>query len=148
MNSIEVVNKPAKPAASRAPAPGLPAPAHPLDAIPMRVPGVETKPAADGGLHLRRSLPPRNRIDALARRLLRSTPEAFLSIDPNGRRFWDLIDGRSSLRRIAAKLSSVFNIPEEQARESVLLFTGVLMQRHFLAVAVPESNLPQTSTKK
>jgi len=115
---------------------------HPLDAVPLRVPGVETRTGADGALHLRRATPSCGRLDAFFRRVLHNKTDVRLSIDPNGKRFWDLVDGRRTLREIATRLAATFELSESTARDSVLLFTGVLMQRHFLAVEVPKQPNP------
>jgi len=115
---------------------------HPLDAIPIRIPGVEGKLDARGQLHLRRLLPPRNRLDRWVRRLFRVTPAAELQVDGNGAEFWRLVDGRRTLRMIADQLARRFSLEAEAAGDAVILFTRLLMVREFIALEIPAAARP------
>jgi len=116
--------------------------AHPLDAIPIRIPGVEEKLDGRGQLHLRRLLPPRNRFDRWVRRLFQLTPAAELQVDGNGAEFWRLVDGRRTLRMIADQLARRFSLEAEAAGDAVILFTRLLMVREFIALEIPAAARP------
>jgi hypothetical protein len=112
-------------------------PPHPLDAVPLRVPGIESKPDADGSLHLRFRIPPRGTADGWLRNVLRLEPNLKLKLDPKGSEFWGLIDGKGSLREIAASLAQRWECSEQAAGDSVILFTKTLMTRNLVALEIP-----------
>jgi hypothetical protein len=60
-------------------------------------------------------------------------------LDKNGAAFWDLVDGRANLTKIAARLAETLQIEMSAAQDSVVLFTKMLMTRRFLALQIPNA---------
>lgn len=112
---------------------------HPLDAIPVPVPGVETRSDSYGNLHLRLAIEQRGRFDAFVRKILRYNPSRQLCLDKKGADFWELLDGVRSLRVISGIMAAGSGLEDHAAEESAVLFTKMLMTRRFLLLEIPLS---------
>lgn len=112
---------------------------HPLDAIPVPVPGVETREDSRGNLYLRLAIEQRGWFDAFVRKILRYTPSRQLCLDRKGAEFWRLIDGVRSLRVISVIMAAGSGLDEHVAQDSSVLFTKMLMTRRFLLLEIPRS---------
>ena len=117
----------------------MPAQNHPLDAIPVRLPDTESRTDSQGQLHLRRPIAVRGPLDAWFRWILRLDTHVHLQLDKNGAAFWALVDGRANLTKIATRLAESLQIEISAAQDSVVLFTKMLMTRHFLALQLPNA---------
>lgn len=117
----------------------MPAQKHPLDAIPVRLPDTESRTDSHGQLHLRRPIAVRGPLDAWFRRILRLDSHVHLQLDSNGAAFWALVDGRANLAKIATRLAESLQLEISAAQDSVVLFTKMLMTRHFLALQIPNA---------
>ena len=113
---------------------------HPLDAIPVPVPGVETRSDSYGNLHLRLAIEQGGWLDEFFRNLLHYKPSRQLCLDRNGADFWGLLDGVRSLRVISVIMAARSGLEEHAAEESAVLFTKMLMTRRFLLLEIPLSH--------
>jgi hypothetical protein len=68
----------------------------------------------------------------------RYSREAFYTLNPSAQAIWKKINGRASLKDIAAALSADFNSPREAIEKDVDSLVGELLKRKFL-VEVSES---------
>lgn|GEM_PF-1544317 len=112
---------------------------HPLDAIPVPVPGIETREDSRGNLYLRLAIEQRGRFDAFVRKILRYTPARQVCLDKKGAEFWGLLDGVRSLRVISVIMAAGSGLEEHVAQDSAVLFTKMLMTRRFLLLEIPLS---------
>ena len=111
---------------------------NPLDVVPDTEPGVEARPDSTDCLHLRRRFEPTGRLYPRVARLLRHRHEVRVALDEQGTLFWRLMDGRRTLRAIAAEMASTLDgADEEQARQAVITFVKLLMARHLVYLKVP-----------
>lgn len=115
-----------KPLAPKAPA------RNPFEAVPLIAPGVVEERDAKGMLVLVHRTPVPTRYARLLGRYLGRERTSRTILDENGTFFWQQIDGKRSLGRIADAIRINLNQPEEQAREAVISFTKDLMKRNLI----------------
>jgi hypothetical protein len=111
-------------------------PAYLLRAVPRPGPGVDARDC-DGVIQLRREAPPRARLLRWVVRRLRLDTGVRLVLDACGSRFWILLDGKNDLRRISEHLASHFSLERRDCEHAVLLYTKMLMRRHYLELMLP-----------
>ncbi len=110
---------------------------NPLDVVPAAEPDVEARADSADRLHLRRRFQPTGRIYRRVARLLRYRHEVRVTLDEQGTLFWRLMDGRRTLRSIAADMAATLDGAEDEARRAVILFVKLLMARHLIYLKVP-----------
>ncbi|NLF29559.1 MAG: PqqD family protein [Planctomycetes bacterium] len=111
---------------------------NPLDVVPQAEPDVEARPDSRDCLHLRRRFEPTGRLYRHVARLLRHRHEVRIALDERGTLFWRLMDGRRTLRMIAAAMAAALDgADEDEARRAVILFARLLMARHLVYLKVP-----------
>jgi hypothetical protein len=62
--------------------------------------------------------------------------DELFTVNETGRDIWDRLDGRKTLKEVAAELSSYYDAAVEDIEKDVLGFVGELVRRKIL-VAVP-----------
>ena len=112
------------------------APAHdPLTAVPLRPDGLETAVDGAGLLHLRM----RPRLAGMRKRiadLLGYDYSRRLELDACGSLYYQLVDGRRSLREIADEMARRGHGTPEEMAARVVLFTKQLMTRNMIWLKV------------
>ena len=108
----------------------------PLKAIPQVCQGVESRTDPEDHIHLRRVIPPRNRIDRFFLMMTGTDRDFRMEFDDYGTYFWQQIDGRRDLHTIAQAIARKFSLPLEDARAASLQFTRDLMLRHMVQLEV------------
>ncbi|MFW6153628.1 MAG: PqqD family protein [Planctomycetota bacterium] len=111
---------------------------NPLDVVPDTEPNVEARSDSTDCLHLRRRFEPRGRLYRRVARLLRHRHEVRVVLDEQGTLFWRLMDGRRTLRTIAAEMAvAMDDADEDETRRAVILFAKLLMARHLVYLKIP-----------
>jgi hypothetical protein len=116
---------------------GLPA-RDPLDAVPLVAEGVEARADSRGRIQLKRTWQPAGGVRGFLARTLKYEHSARLDLDEPGSAYWRLVDGRRTLREMAAALARDSSRSEDECRKATILFTRSLMVRHFVNLKVAE----------
>jgi hypothetical protein len=115
-----------------------PGPARdPLLAIPHINQDVEARTDPDDHIHLRRVMPPKNRVDRFFLMITRTDRDYCLEFDDYGSYFWLQIDGRRDLHAIARAVAGHFGMSLDDARAATVRFTRDLMLRHMVHLEIP-----------
>jgi hypothetical protein len=120
----------------RAPLSGGTARRDPLDAVPVAPPDVRARSTPDGGLDLSRQVVPGNRFQAWMGRRLRHDFVLRARLDARGAAFWTLVDGRRTVREVAAALAQREELDEAACRQAVVRYVADLMRRGWLGLHV------------
>ena len=104
----------------------------PLDAVPLVADGVEARVGQGGLVQIKRTWRPARGIRGLLARTLKYEHTARLDLDALGSAYWRLVDGRRTLREIAAGLARESLQSERECRKATLQFTRSLVVRHFV----------------
>lgn len=104
---------------------------HALDCTPVKHRDAREERPADGGLVIRYPVSVRPWFAGLARRLgappARRT--ARLQLDSLGTEVWHMLDGRTSLREIAARFAARHRVGQREAQTAVAQFVRELGRR-------------------
>lgn len=117
--------------------PSPPAP-DPLSAIPLRPADVDLRRDSQGCIHLRRKEPVGPWLARVAQ-WLRYDFTRTLALDEHGTRFYDAINGETSLRDIARQLGESTGRPQAEVEQGVIAFTRTLMTRHLIELRLPRA---------
>lgn len=114
---------------------------HLLIAVPLPKKGVETR-VSEGGIQLRRDIEPNNRILRWCINRFHFNKDLRLVLDTHGGGFWKLLDGHRNLGQISERMSNQFQMDPTECERAVILYTKMLMRRHFivLRVATPRNS--------
>ena len=107
----------------------------PMEIIPVRADRTHLQ-ARGEQVCLTVELPVRNAIERFTTRWFHMQRNAQVNLDATGAAFWELVDGRRNLRRIASELARRFKFEPEASRLATLQFTKRLLVRGFLVVKV------------
>lgn len=63
--------------------------------------------------------------------------DALYSLNETGRAIWERLDGRKSLRQVAAELSQEYDAPGEEIEQDAIGLVGELLRRRMLVEVSP-----------
>lgn len=115
----------------------------PMAAVPIVPEGVSSLGTPDGGIELSRKLKPKNRIQAWYIRTFHYDYTVRARLDANGALFWSLLDGRRTVRQVAAAMAARLGVAEDAARQGVVKYIGALMRRGWLQLRLAIPPAPQ-----
>ncbi|MFP4379981.1 MAG: PqqD family protein [Candidatus Sumerlaeia bacterium] len=107
-------------------------------AIPHINEGVEVYTEAKTGYKIRKQIKPEPGISDFLARKLKFRKDIRVDLDQTGTFFWQQIDGKQSLGDIEKKMREKFDLSEQDAKRSVIIFTKGLMLRHLIALQMSE----------
>ncbi len=108
----------------------------PFAAVPLLADGVETRTDPNGRLQLRKEIKPKPGLSEFLARKLGFRSDIRVNLDENGSLFYKAIDGRRSLKDIERSLRKTWKLSEEESKNSVALFTKMLMVRHLIYLQI------------
>ncbi len=108
----------------------------PFDAVPIVADGVECRTDAKGRLQLRKEIKPKPGMSELLARKLGFRSDIRVNLDENGSLFYKAIDGQRTLNDIERDLRKKWNLSKEKSKNSVVLFTKMLMVRHLMYLQI------------
>jgi len=114
---------------------------HVFDAVPEAAPGVEAAEDSSARLQLRLKLRHRPGLTGIVARALHFRPAVRVNLDERGTLFWQLIDGRRTLRDIEKTVRERWQVDEKESRQAVVLFTKMLMTRHLMNLRVARRDM-------
>jgi len=103
----------------------------PLDAVPLVAEGVEAREGQGGLVQLKRTWRPVRGMRGLLAKALKYEHSSRLDLDALGSAYWRLVDGRRTLRQVAAALARESSRTEAECRKATIQFTRSLVLRHF-----------------
>ncbi|TVR50020.1 MAG: PqqD family protein [Puniceicoccaceae bacterium] len=101
-------------------------------AVPRHAPNVEMKEDKAGKLYLRFIIEPSMVSERWFSRKFRFRRARKFHLDPTGKTFWLLIDGRRTLGQIEREMSRRFGWDRPTCRGGILQYTAALMERKLL----------------
>jgi hypothetical protein len=110
----------------------------PLDAVPLAAEGVEARVGQGGLVQLKRTWHSAHGMRRLLARALKYEHSARLDLDALGSAYWRLVDGRRTVREVAAELARELSREEVECRKATIQFTRSLVIRHFVDLKVPK----------
>ena len=114
---------------------------HLLVAVPLPREEIEVC-TGKGELHLRREIEPKSKILSWCIDRFHFDKDVRLVLDPYGSGFWKLMDGQRNLEQIGKRMSEQFEMEPKECEKAVILYTKMLMRRHFIDLWVPTPEHP------
>ena len=114
---------------------------HLLVAVPLPRENIEVR-AYEGELQLRREIEPNSKILSWCIDRFHFDKDLCLKLDRYGSSFWELMDGHRTLGQIGKRMSEQFEMEPKECEKAVILYTKMLMRRHFIDLWVPTPEYP------
>jgi len=105
--------------------------------VPVIADGVEAATDGAGLVQIRRRYRPRQGPAAMIAKLFRYEYTIRVNLDRIGTQVWNRVDGAASLDQIAGAVADGEKLPIAQAREAVMKFMTMLLNRHLVVLKVP-----------
>jgi hypothetical protein len=109
----------------------------PLKLVPAPDEGCEARKDSQGLIQLQRRFKPAGRIYRWLAGLLRYQHKIQLKLDEAGSAFWEKVDGRRDLGRIAAEMSRQFGSELPASRKAAVEFARTLTQKKLIHLILP-----------